>query len=449
MLRNLILFIAFLVTTGCHAAEGTAFLKIDEIDSKYGIKAWFVSKHEIPLVFYSFTFKGTGYAYDSKEKLGISNLAVAVLKEGASDISSKDFMKTLGKLGGKISYDLESNSLTVTVSAPKENIRQAVELFCQSVSKPRLDEETLSKVKSMQIAQLKREEDNLSSVARMEFLKVAFPNSGYSNNPYGKESTINAITAEDIRKHVVNTFNRISMRVAVLGNTSSDEVKAVLDNYLIEFPLTVMEVRNLEQPEFSNKVNCVSIEKNVPQNIILFGQKGLSRTDENFYNLVVLNHILGGSGLESILMREIREKKGYTYGVYTKLYNMGVDLLLGIASTSGANAPEVANSILMLLKNLKQSGLDLATVEDAKTQLLDSFILGMDTSAHVLALLVGMQKADLGIDCIGKYMAGIQNVKGDSLNLFIKTFLDPKSMLFVNVGALASPVTGVKVCPLK
>ncbi|ABD46296.1 M16 family metallopeptidase [Neorickettsia sennetsu] len=447
MLRGIIFVLFFLVCGFSHAVDSQTLFKITEVESKYGVRAWFVPKNNVPLVFYSFVFKGGGYAYDPKAKLGLAALIVEVLNEGISGTTNRDFEKSLEKIGGKIVYDLGADNLVVTVSAPKESIKQAIELFCASVAKPKLDDETLSKVKGRHISQLKRDKGDPVSIAKTEFFKVVFPDSGYSNVRWGRVETVDAIKADDIKAKIVNVFNRINMSIAVLGNTHADDIKSVLDDYLIEFPLTMMEVKKPEQPVFRTSGECISVEKNIPQNVILFGHSGLSPTDEDFYNLVVLNHILGGPGLESLLMQEIRERKGYTYGIYTKLWHSAVNFLFGFATTSNDNAPQVREGILTVLNELKRSGLTSARVEEAKSHLVNMFVLKMDKSTNMLGMLVQMQQEGLGIDYVEKYLEGIRRVKVENLNLFIKSFLNPQSVLFVNVGAIVSPITGAKVCP--
>lgn len=447
MLKGLLFILCVMVGGVSHAVDTPVPFVVNEIESKYGIKAWFVPKVDLPLVFYAFVFKNAGYAYDPKSKLGLAALVTGVLNEGAGRMSSRDFTRTLERLGGKIFYNLEANDLVVTVSAPREAIRQVVELFYASVASPRVDEETLSEVKGRQISVLRKEEGDPSFIAKTEFFKTAFPDSGYSHTRWGSVETVNAIKVEDLKAKIVDVFNRINMRVVVFGNTQVSEVKSVLDDYLIEFPLVTMGVKTLEQPILQAAGECVSIQRNIPQNIILFGHKGLDPSDKDFYNLVVLNYILGGDGLESLLMKEIREKKGYTYGIKTRVRHSPVNLLLGSTATSNDTASQVREEILKVLTDLKQSGLDSARVEEAKGHLVDTFFLSMDTSMSALSLLVQMQQGDLGTDYLERYVEGVRKVSSRELNSFIKSFLEPQAVLFVNVGAALSPTTGTKVCP--
>jgi zinc protease len=167
----------------------------------------------------------------------------------------------------------------------------------------------------------------------------------------------------------------------------------------------------------------------------LFGHAGIKRDADDFFAAFLLNEILGGSGLESRLMREVREARGLTYGVYSYLVPKDLsEVYLGqVASSNGtiAEAIEVVRDEWALMANEGVSAEELA---QAKTYLTGAYPLRFDGNAEIAGILVGMQAVGLSTEYIENRNDLVNAVTLEDVNRVAAELLDPDGLHFVVVG---------------
>ena len=117
----------------------------------------------------------------------------------------------------------------------------------------------------------------------------------------------------------------------------------------------------------------------------------------------VVNHILGGGTFSSRLYQEVREKRGLAYSVYDSLLWLDhTALFLGSTATRDDRAGETMDLIQKEIHRLAEDGPTADELAKAKSYLNSSFVLNLDTSSKVAALLVQLQLDDLGMDYISR-----------------------------------------------
>lgn len=410
-------------------------LKLQEVKSKYGIRALLVQNKNLPTVTISFVFKNSGYVYDEPNKGGLSNLVSLILQEGTQTKDKLTFAKEMAKIGAQISFGVDQEYFYCNIRILAENIGKAFALFHEIIFSPNLDEQSIKRAKTIQKAINEKAPNNPYQLASSVFFTKAFAGTPYANTKYGTEKNLEAITVADIHDFISNTFNRINLSVSVVGNIDEVDLIKLLDDYIVDFPLTVLNVKKIDKKARLNKGDQINVEQNIPQNVIIFAQNGLSVHDKDFYNLLIMNYVLGGSGLKSVLTQEIREKRGYTYGIRTELYNTNnLNLVFGSLSVANENANEAIALIKKTIGDFQANGITQAQLERAKSDIIAALLLNLDLSVNVLDNIVYIQKNDLSVDYLNDYLNGIKAVKLSSLNNFIKSFIDTKSLFFVNVG---------------
>ena len=139
----------------------------------------------------------------------------------------------------------------------------------------------------------------------------------------------------------------------------------------------------------------------------------------------VVNHILGGGSFSSRLYQEVREKRGLAYSVYDSLLWLEhTALFLGSTATRDDHASESLDLIQKEIHRLATDGPTADELAKAKSYLNSSFALNLDTSSKVAALLVQLQRDDLGIDYISRRQAMINAVTLDDAKRVAKRLFD-------------------------
>jgi len=172
-----------------------------------------------------------------------------------------------------------------------------------------------------------------------------------------------------------------------------------------------------------------------PQSVVTFGQEGLERHDPDFFAAYVMNTILGGSGRQSRLMEEVREKRGLTYGVYSYLLPKDyAALYMGRVASANDRVAQAVQVIKDEWVKMAKNGVTAEELEGAKTYLTGAYPLRFDGNGPIANILVAMQMDDLPIDYIATRNDRINAVTLKDIARVAKRLVRPDDLHFVVVG---------------
>ncbi len=173
----------------------------------------------------------------------------------------------------------------------------------------------------------------------------------------------------------------------------------------------------------------------IPQSVILFAQKGIAYEDPNYYNAGVLIDALGGMRLNSILMTELRQNLGITYGVYASIIsNKHGNIISGFISTDSSTAGKAISAVKDTFSRIKKQGIDEQLFKDAKIGLVNNLVLFLSNNTNTATLLDNMQINDRDVNRINNYANIINDVKLEEVNELASSLLEPENLFFVEVG---------------
>ena len=148
-----------------------------------------------------------------------------------------------------------------------------------------------------------------------------------------------------------------------------------------------------------------------------------------------MNYILGGGGFSSRLYREVREKRGLAYSVFTNLQPMKLSGL--ISGGVGTKNNSVADSLSVIRSEwvkMRDKGITDEELKHAKAYLIGSFPLRLSSTDRVARMLVAIQRHKLGLNYIQERKNYISNISKTEVNEFASRLLDPEQLSFVIVG---------------
>jgi zinc protease len=284
------------------------------------------------------------------------------------------------------------------------------------------------------LAQLKRRSTNPSNIAADHWFARAFPSHPYGRPVQGTLDSVSKIAVDDLRTYVRRMLARSNLKIAAVGDIDAVEIAALVDRTFASLPARsdLLPVADVEPQGLGTSE---TIELSVPQTVITFGGVGLKRADPDFIPAFVLNHILGGGGFESRLFREVREKRGLAYSVYSYLAHFEhTGLFLGGVSTRNDRAAESLEIIVAEIKRIADEGPTADELDKAKRFLIGSYPLRFDTSGKITANLLDIQIENLGIDYIYKRNALIEAVNLEDIRRAARRFLAEVKLLVMLVG---------------
>ena len=428
--RLAVLAVAILFLAVATMARATEVVRVV---SPGGIEAWLVEAHEIPVLSVEIAFRG-GASRDPKGREGLANMVSGLLDEGAGDYPSQAYQARIEDLAIHLGFDANQDSFSASLKTLSENTAAAFEMLRLALGEPRFDDQPVARIRRQIQAGLARRTEDPDYVARRTWFSTAFPNHPYGRPVEGTPDSVAAITKADLKGFMADQIARDRMVIGVVGDITAERLATLLDQTFGGLP-AVGGDRVVADTTPAGAGRVIVVERDIPQSVVLFGQRGLRRKDADFYAAYVMNRILGGGGFTSRLTAEVREKRGLAYGVYTYLspYDHAA-LYLGRVATQNGRVAESLTVIRAEIARLRDHGASAAELADAKTYLTGSFPLRLDSNGKIANLLVGIQLQDLGIDYIDRRNGYIEAVTLDDVNRVAASLLDPDSLLVVVVG---------------
>lgn len=414
---------------------GTARAAVDvqRVVSPGGIEAWLVEEHSVPILSVRFVFRG-GSKLDPMGKEGLAELASGTLNEGAGDLDALAYQKAIDDNAIRLRFDVGLDEFGGILETLTERRDKAFELLALALADPIFDAEAVDRVRGQLISGLERNAKNPNAVAQKLYQKTIFPNHPYGRHASGTIEGVTAITTDDLHGFVRDRFTRDALVIGVAGDITAAELGPLLDKTFGKLPESgpPFEVAEVEP----SAAGVVLVERMPqPQSVVVWGQRGVKRTDPDFYTAYVMNHILGGGGFSSRLTEEVREKRGLAYGVYSYLAPRDhAALFLGGVATQNERVAESLEVIRAEYARLRDEGVTEEELADAKTYITGSFPMSLDSNSEIASRLIGMQIADLGIDYLEHRNALIEAVTVDDINRLASKLIDPDSFTVVVVG---------------
>ena len=409
-------------------------MDIRKVVSDRGIVAWFVPDKSVPLVAVSFAFRNAGSATDPDGKEGLAEMTSGLLDEGAGDLKSQAFQRSLEEIAAQMSFSAGRDAFMGQLRTLAAERDRAFDLLKLALNAPRFDDAPVKRIQSQMLASLRRQSKNPQNISGRLWSETVFPGHPYSKPSDGTEKTVATLTVDDLKSFVRDRFTRDRLIIGVVGDISEEELKRRLDSVFGDLPATGPEVRIPETtPAGSGKT--LIVRKQIPQSIMILGHAGIKRADPDWYAALLVTRTFGGGGLSSRLYEEIREKRGLAYSVYAYLSPMEHSALLaGGVATQNARAAESLSVIRAEWQKLAETGITAEELETAKTYMNGSFPLRLGSSRSIANMLVGIQISDLGMDYIKKRPSLINSVTLEAANRVAKQLYTANDLTVVIVG---------------
>jgi zinc protease len=430
--RTLASFIGLLFLAVAAATPGHAFV-IQSVTSPGGIKAWLVQDKTIPLIAMNFSFQG-GSAYDPPGKEGLANFITGMLDEGADDVDSQTFQKRREELAFKMSFDVGRDHFEGRFQTLTRNRDASFDLLRKAITKPRFAADAVERVRKQFELAARDQAQDPEQTATDAWMKQALPGDPYAHDPSGSEASLSTITADDLRAAHDRIFRRATLQVAVVGDIDAATLGKLLDQTFGGLP-QASDLPKLPPARIAAGPSRKVINSDNPQSVIVFGGPGILRSDPAFIPAYIMTEILGGGSLSSRLTREIREKRGLTYGVSADLVPLRrVGLLLGSLGTRNAKAGEALALVRQEFDRMAKSGPTQAELDEAKTFLEGSYALHFSGNAAIAGQLLGLQQENLGIDYIDKRNARLAAVTLDDVKAQAARIVNGDTLIVTVVG---------------
>lgn len=281
-----------------------------------GMDVFVVEKPELPKVVVSFATRA-GSVSDADGKGGVALMAARVLRRGTKTRNAVQIDETLGDLGTGLGSGSSRESSNVSFDVLKRNLDPAMTVMADVVMNPSFPAEEFDREKKLVLDGLAQAANNPNAVANRVATMVAFG----ADHPYGRPSgglpsTVNAITRDDlVRFHAAN-WKPASSAVIFVGDITLAEATASARKHFGSWSGGAAPAINVPaiKPMPTGKVYLID-KPGAAQTVVAHVLKGIERKSPDYYPLTLANTVYGG-GFGTRLNLNLREDKGWSYGVF-------------------------------------------------------------------------------------------------------------------------------------
>lgn len=391
---SLVLVVVFLV--GAHKAHAT---NVREITSPKGIKAWLVEEHRVPIVALRFTFEG-GAAQDPAGQAGLTSLLADAMMEGAGGLDAAALKEAIARLGLRFSLTAGRDAVYGGVEVVSARLEPAADLLQAILSAPALKADDVERVKAQRLTDISRDAANPATVATRQWYAAAFPDHPYGNPVDGRSDTVPRLAPDALRAQHARQFARDNLKVVIVGDVEPAVASRVLDAIFGALPEKSTLVP-IAAPVLRSDAGAVVADAPAALANAVFGLPSLEVNDPDYAALRVLNHVLGSGDLDSLLMDEIRVKRGLAYSADTRLQNDRIgSFLIGRFATRNGSMKQALGVVREVLSRTAQNGPTQAQFENARSFIAGSALIDTDTSARLAGALLDIWRDGEGPDAL-------------------------------------------------
>ena len=402
-----------------------------------GTQILLVERHENPIIDLEVSFKGAGSVANPDGKSQVAEFTAALLTDGTQELDEEAFNAEADNIGAQISSDSNAESASAGFrSLSKADIRdKAANLLNHSLTRPRFDEAVFRRRQTQSITGLQQQETTPDYTATRELTKLIYPNHPYGSGANITVDSLKRVNLDDIRAFHRTHYGKDNAIVAIVGDLNRKQAEQLVDRVLKDLPAKATATHAIP-PVPKQTAQRRDIPFAGTQAQVLLGTSLIKRHDPDYYALVAGNYILGGGGFDSRLMKVLRDRYGYTYGVYSNLEPATEAGMFTIAySTQKKNTKDSLVQAQAVIKQFIEEGPTEEELAQAKANIIGSFPLRFDSNAKLVKYLSIIGYHNLPNDYLEAYPKAIGKLTVAQVKDAWKRRVKPEDLHIVVVGA--------------
>ena len=400
-----------------------------------GLQLIGIENTEVPLVQFQLQIKG-GMLLESRDKIGVSNMLAEMITKGTKNKTPAQLENAIESLGATISAYATDESIIISGSTLSKNYSATVALVEEIVLQPRWDTQEFDLIKQSTLSQIQQQKADPNSIARNEFRKLIYGNKSIlSHNRIGDEKSLENITMDDLKTYfAVNGSPTISL-FQIVGAVSKNEVIQSLSTLNKEWEAKVVAFPQLPATDTiaSSKIYFYDVP-GATQSVIRIGYPALAATDADFYAATILNYRLGGGGFASQLTQQLREAKGYTYGITSSFSGTRNKGPFGIASGVRSNITFESVRLIKEIVNNYGHNFSENDLEVTKGYLIKSNARAFETLEEKLGMLYNISNYNYADTYAKQHENTVKNSTTADIKRLSQKYLNADKMIYLIVG---------------
>ena len=399
-----------------------------------GLKVRLVEYHRLPIVALHLVLLEAGAVRDPGDRGGEASFTAAMVTEGTKTRSATQISDELGFLGATLGAGASMDAAYLSGYSLSRHLPRFIELLADVAVNPAFPAADFARVQDQRRVALLQQRDQPGAVASKTFGPLYWGSHPYGRWAMGTIASVAATTREDLARFHGEHWRPGASELVVVGDVDEPTLRPLLEKAFAGWAgRAPPRPAAAERPE--GALRSVLVEKSpAPQTFLILGMPGMARGSPDYVPAQVLFHVLGG-GSASRLFRELREKKGYTYGLSAR---ESAQRLAGVSYLGGSvRADATAQAIRDLLAEveaLRATPVPEGELADAKGGITLALPAEFATTAGIAGKLADQVVYGLPDDWWSRYPAEVRAVSAADAQRVAKRYLDPAGLVTVLVG---------------
>ncbi len=400
---------------------------------KNGITLIYKENQRLPLVSIKMANFG-GVRFENPKNNGIHHLLAQTLTKGTKSRSHEQLALEIEQIAASISAYSGRNLDGLQADFLSEKLEAGLNLFSDILLNPAFEPNQIEKEKKHTLEALRREQDQLASIAYKKLLSELYPHHPYGLPIVGVEKSVQSLTRADLLKAHRQFLNPETLVFSVVGDCDPNEIKDCFSKHLEDLkPFKGSAALKLKEPTLPKSPIKAVLKQSKAQSHIVVGFLGTTLNGKDRYAMDVMNNILAGQG--GRLFLELRDKQSLAYSV-TSFSQEGIER--GFFSVYIATEPQktekAIDGIFTQLKKIKSELASDAEIDRAKRYLMGSFEIDLQRNSNVAGQLALSEIYGLGADHWRKFPGRIEMVTREQVREAANRYLNLDAYVMAIVG---------------
>ena len=395
--------------------------------------------HRVPSVQFEIIMIGAGGYYDPPGMPGLADTTASLMDEGTTTKSSEQIAQALDTMAASVAVSASQGSqiATVTGSALTDQFDAVLALASDVLLHPSFPEKEIGLYKARARAALEQQRSNPNFLRQERYSEVVYGGDHPASSMGLTRESLEKMTRDALVSFHKSNYVPDHAIIGVSGDITLAEARTKFETALKGWAKSGKPLPGVTDPPGHGPMTISLVNRpGSVQTAYMVGALAIDRTHPDYDAMVVMNHILGGSN--GRLYRELRERKGYTYGVYSNMRVLRYrgDWRAQMDVRTDVTEPALRD-LLAEINRIRDEPVPTDEFEDAQRSLIASFALSLENPAGLLNLYIVRQLYKFPVDYWDKYTDRIAAVTPAQVQAVARKYLDPKRLQIVAVGDAA------------
>jgi len=437
------------------APHEAAFSQPKETKLANGLRVIVVERPGLPLLAAEVLVR-SGAEVDDKDVAGTASMTGSLLTRGTATMSAPEIATAIESLGGTIDSGAHWEASRATIVVMSDKAEPALKILSDVVLHPTFKQEEVDRLKNQTLDGLRVALRQPGALSQFVAGRVLFGDAPYGHSHTGTMESVQAIKRDDIVKLYRTYYVPENAALILAGNLTLEQGRKYAEQFFGEWKGTMPPAREQASTNAAEwKPSSVVIDMpEAGQAAVSLARPGIKRNSPDYYAGLVANAALG-NGFVSRLNREIRIKRGLSYGARSSLdARRDVGPFIATAQTKNQSAAEVANLMQVELKRMSTEPVQGEELKSRKAVLTGGYARNLETNGGFVGKISAMITTDLPLDTLNKFIPAINAVTtADVTGFSAKYFNSPPSLIIIGKAAdfiepLKKDFPDVKVIPV-